>query len=270
MAFFANTNITSVTIPGSIINFGHDAFDSCIDLTNAIISNGVTTIGTSAFEGCIAHNNVVIPGSIASIGIFAFVDCRNLNNVVISNGVTSIEAFAFSGTGLTTLILPATLTNIDPYAFQSCTNLTSITIPSTITNIADYVFSSCQNLRDLFLTGNAPTADSTFFDPDTNAVAYYMAATTGWQEFSAKTGVPTELWNPLIQTDEGNFGVRGDQFGFDIMGTTNIPIVVEACTDLTAPVWIPLQTASLTNGSFYFSEPIRSNVFSRYYRISSP
>jgi hypothetical protein len=46
--------------------------------------------------------------------------------------------------------------------------------------------------------------------------------------------------------------------------------VVEACTNLGSPVWIPLQTLTLTNGSFYFSEPFEGNLTGRYYRISSP
>jgi hypothetical protein len=45
---------------------------------------------------------------------------------------------------------------------------------------------------------------------------------------------------------------------------------VEACTNLATPVWTPLQTLTLTNGSFYFTEPFQTNSAARYYRISSP
>jgi hypothetical protein len=44
-----------------------------------------------------------------------------------------------------------------------------------------------------------------------------------------------------------------------------MPIAVKACTDLTSPVWTPLQTLNLTNGSFYFSRTILS-VFSESVR----
>jgi hypothetical protein len=39
------------------------------------------------------------------------------------------------------------------------------------------------------------------------------------------------LWgggNPQIQTADGGFGVRSNQFGFNITGNTNIPVVVES------------------------------------------
>ena len=55
-----------------------------------------------------------------------------------------------------------------------------------------------------------------------------------------------------------------------ITGTTNIPIVVEACTNLASPVWTPLTNVNLTNGLFYFSDAQWTNYPGRYYRISSP
>jgi hypothetical protein len=78
------------------------------------------------------------------------------------------------------------------------------------------------------------------------------------------------LWNPLIQTGDGNFGVQNNQFGFDITGTAGIPIVVEACTNLANPVWTPLTNVTLTGGQFYFSEPLQSNASGRYYRVNLP
>jgi hypothetical protein len=79
------------------------------------------------------------------------------------------------------------------------------------------------------------------------------------------------LWNPQIQAGGTNFGVQNNQFGFTITNgsTTNIPIVVEACTNLASPVWIPLQTLTLSN-SFYFSDPQWTNYFARFYGLGFP
>jgi len=63
--------------------------------------------------------------------------------------------------------------------------------------------------------------------------------------------------------------VRNNQFGFNITGTTNIPIVVEASPSLAGPGWTPLQSLTLTNGSYYFSEPFQPGSAQRYYRIGS-
>jgi hypothetical protein len=83
-------------------------------------------------------------------------------------------------------------------------------------------------------------------------------------------GLPIAVWNPRAQTGDGRFGVRTNRFGFNITGTANIPIVVEACTNLVHPVWVPLQSCTLTNGSVYFSDPDWKNYPRRFYRLRSP
>ena len=48
-AFQNNTNITSVTIPESVISVGANAFDGCNKLSSISIGKAVTTIGSKAF-----------------------------------------------------------------------------------------------------------------------------------------------------------------------------------------------------------------------------
>jgi hypothetical protein len=97
-----------------------------------------------------------------------------------------------------------------------------------------------------------------------------LPGTTGWAAFSTNTGLTPVLWNPLIQGGGANFGVQRNQFGFTITGTANIPFVVEACANLANPVWVALQTNTLYNGSFPFSDPQWANFPARYYRMSAP
>ncbi len=82
-------------------------------------------------------------------------------------------------------------------------------------------------------------------------------------------GLPAVVWNPMIQLDS-NFGVRSNLFGFDITGPVNSSVLVEAGANLTGTVWFPLQTITLTNGLFHFSEPLQSNSPGRFYRLSPP
>jgi hypothetical protein len=67
-----------------------------------------------------------------------------------------------------------------------------------------------------------------------------------------------------------SFGLRANGFGFRITGTTNIPIVVEGSADLASGAWVWLQTASLTNGFFDFTDPGWTNQAARFYRVRSP
>src|SRR5262249_8369329 len=100
------------------------------------------------------------------------------------------------------------------------------------------------------------------------ATVYYLPMTSGWGE--TFLGRPTKLWNPQAQTTDGSFGVRQNQFGFNIAGTADIPLVVEASAGLAGATWIPLQTCTLTNGLLYFADPQWKNYSARFYRIRSP
>lgn len=73
----------------------------------------------------------------------------------------------------------------------------------------------------------------------------------------------------MLTSDIG-FGVRTNQFGFTITGTSGLAFVVEACTNLVNPVWSALGTNTLTDGSSYFSDSQWRNHPTRFYRLRSP
>ena len=75
---------------------------------------------------------------------------------------------------------------------------------------------------------------------------------------------------PRILSSGSIFGVRTNQFGFIISWATNIPVVVEASTNLATPVWTPVATNTLTDGSSYFSDPQWADHPGRFYRLRSP
>ena len=78
------------------------------------------------------------------------------------------------------------------------------------------------------------------------------------------------LWNPQVQTIGASFGVQTNQFGFTITGSSNLVVVVEACTNLVNPVWVPVGTTTLTGGSSSFSDPQWTNYPARFYRLGPP
>jgi hypothetical protein len=94
--------------------------------------------------------------------------------------------------------------------------------------------------------------------------------TLGWDNVSANTGLPTAPWclpQPLILSKGPGFGVQSGQFGFTISWATNVPVVVEACTNLAKPVWLPVSTNTLVGGTSYFSDPQPANLPGRFYRL---
>ncbi len=62
-----------------------------------------------------------------------------------------IGEFAFSGcSGLTSLTLPAGITEIGSGAFQGCSGLTSLNLPDGITSIGEYAFYGCSGLTSIY------------------------------------------------------------------------------------------------------------------------
>jgi hypothetical protein len=123
----------------------------------------------------------------------------------------------------------------------------------------------------IYFQGNAPTnvAPNAFAGAVEIIHLYYLPGTTGWGPTLG--GKPTVLWNPQAQ----NFGVQTNQLGFDITGSSNLVIVVEASTNLANPVWSPISTNTLntflgTNGTSYFSDPQWASFPGRFYRFRSP
>ena len=188
----------------------------------------------------------VIPNSVTNIGAGAFSDCENLTGVIIGNSVISIG----------------------DRAFRAC-SLTNVTIPGSVTNIGVEAFADNYFLTSAYFLGNAPSNDGSAFEA-TYATVYYLPEAAGWGAIyggvPAYGGVPIVLWNPQAQ----NAGVTGGRFGFGITGPTNAVIVVEACTNLSNPVWIPVGTNALSAGTSAFSDPQSSHFPNRYYRFRSP
>ena len=184
--------------------------------------------------------------------------------------VTAIGNYAFARhyAGLTSLAIPESVTSIGDQAFVGCASLTSLTIPSSVTRVGQHLFDFCPGLTGVFFRGNAPSYDLPVVGGLSTPTAYYLSGTAGWDVPFAD--LSTVLWNPQVQTGDGSFGVLSNHFGFNTTGTTNIPVVVEACPNLTLADWTPLQSCVITNGSIYFSDPAWTNYPTRLYRIRSP
>lgn len=283
---FANcTNVSSVAIANSVTNVGIGAFQFCYNLANVSIGTNVISIGSGAFYYCRSLANVTIPASVTALGPLPFEYCTSLTAINVdalnpnyssAGGVlldrSQSTIIEFPGGLAGNYMVPSSVTSIEGYSCYGCMKVASITIPSSVTNIGEWAFAVCYDLTSVYFAGNAPDAGADIFAYDSPTV-YYLPATAGWSPTFG--GVPAILWNPQVQTSDGSFGFGTNGFGFNITGSSNLVIVVEASTNLGNGVWLPVSTNTLitfvgTNGMSYFSDPLWTNCPSRFYRLSSP
>lgn len=306
-AFAWHQELTSVTLPDTVASIDTYGFYNCNFLTNVTLGHGVTDIGVDAFDACQSLPSIAIPDNVINIGDSAFFSCTSLTNVWLGSGVTSIGGGAFAACrslssiavdtnnpayssvegvlcnkSQTTLVqcpagkagcysIPETVTSIGFAAFESCRSLTSVFVSAAVTNVGSGAFFGCSALCGVYFQGSAPSVGWNAFVGANNATVYYLPGTTGWGLTFG--GCPTALWflpNPLILNNGPSFGVSTNGFGFIISWATNIPVVVEACTNLANPAWSPVGTNTLTDGTSYFSDPQWTNYPARFYRLRSP
>lgn len=278
-AFSSCTSLTNVTIPASVTNMGNSAFAGCRSLTT--ISVDALNAVYSSLDGIVLNTNrtelilcpegksgtYIIPDTVTTIRSNAFRNCAELTSITMLENAVVIGDAAFSGCrNLTNVVVGKNTANIGYRAFENC-SLTAVAIPASVTNFGAWVFAYCYGLRGVYWSGNAPAVPSSAFY-NTGATIYYLPGTTGWGATFA--GRPTALWKPRILTSDGSFGVRTNQFGFNISWSSGMNVAIDACTDLANPVWTSLQTNTLASDTVYFGDLQWTNDPTRFYRLRWP
>ena len=93
----------------------------------------------------------------------AFEGFTGLTSITIPDSVTEIGYHAFSGcTGLTSITIPDSVTKLS--GFHGCTGLTSIVIPDSVTEIGESAFSGCTGLTSIVIPDSVTEIGNWAFD----------------------------------------------------------------------------------------------------------
>lgn len=254
-AFYMDKALTSVVLPAGLTTLGKQAFAYCEGLTSVDFSacTKLTSIGAQAFIDCVALTEadfsscknlttideyafqeanaltkVVFPKSLSTLGARAFAQCYKLESADLSGtSLTEITEGAFAEAGITTAVLPDSVTAIQENAFVSCKNLSSLTLgagvqtigyqafveaaiteltlPDTLKSIGNDAFADCKSLTNINWPNNAEFTTVNGFDRCTSlpvsefneAMALSSVTAIGDNAFSyctfAYVNIPTKI-----------------------------------------------------------------------------
>ena len=122
-------NVTKVTFGPKVTAIPNNFMSGQDNMHTLIIGDGVKTIGDDAFQGDRYGEpelSVTMGANVESIGARAFQSCFALKSITLPAKLKTIGNNAFNGTYITSITIPASVTDIEYYAFVGCDQLTSI------------------------------------------------------------------------------------------------------------------------------------------------
>ncbi|MBP1645864.1 MAG: cell surface protein [Bacteroidetes bacterium] len=257
-AFYECYELTSVSIPNTILYIGYSAFYGCNGLTSITIPNSVTSFGNSVFRHCFGLTSITIPNSVTDMGIETFADCVELTSITLSDSITSIGLNCFYNCSrLDSITIPSSVTLIDICAFYECSALTSVNIPNSVTSIGMGAFWNCGSLASISIpasiTSIAPFAfeGTPFYNNMPDGVVYFNNILYSYK------GIMPE--NTSITVQEGTKSICTNAFRFKSNLTSiTIPNSVtsignnafEDCSGLTS-ITIPNSVTTIEFSTFY-------------------
>lgn len=199
-AFFDCQEITSVSIPDTVIFLGTNAFRSCSNLAEVDLPDNLEFIGNSAFSGCSKLTSITLGSKVRSIGSNAFSGCSALTSVVIPDNVQELGTTAFYRCyGLTDVSIGTGITAIENSAFAYCTSLQTILIPDNIQRIGGSAFFECGQLFAVELGAGLNFVETNAFAyTDDLFYVYYSGTEQQWAQINFESG-NTTLTDAIIE-----------------------------------------------------------------------
>ena len=119
-----------------------------VELVGDVVIPASVTVEEDDGEGGVRE----VECPVVAVGEMAFY-CSGLASVTMPNSVTNIDAGAFYGcSGLASVTIPDSVTSIGSYAFSGCASLTNVAIPASVTSIGGGAFSECDGLLSFYVT----------------------------------------------------------------------------------------------------------------------
>ena len=149
------------------------------------------------------------------IGESLFQNCSKLKNILLPTNIKGIKACAFSGTGITKVDIPNSVTSLGGDAFAYCSSLATVVIGSKVKRLDQGVFWSSA-VKTVYVKPTTPPAISAYLFGSAPRIYVYTESlsdyrASGWKDYGTivggleKTYPKEEDPNEVAKTLCGNY-----------------------------------------------------------------
>ena len=134
---FIDCPLEEIELPEGMTEVPEYMCEACRVLKKVVLPSTIQTIQRGAFSGCYQLQEVNLPESVGFIDEGAFRFCINLKQVKLPPHLKIIRAELFYCSGIESIEIHPSITDIRYWAFWGCKHLKRLVIPETVTGI-DY------------------------------------------------------------------------------------------------------------------------------------
>lgn len=216
---FANfTLLTEVVLPSSLRRLGPFSFGRCASLAEITLPEGLEYIDFSVFHGCDSLKTLHIPASVTEMHERILLTCDSLESFTVAEGNPSYSAvdgvlFSRDGSFLyrypqakagTSYTVPDGVKEINENAFYYAVDLQTIHLPASVTEMDPTAFNACYSLTSITVAADSRyyiSRDGVLFTADGQHLVRYPQAKAG-ETYTVPDGVKTIDYNAFARVTE--------------------------------------------------------------------
>ena len=258
---FSNTGLTSIDMPDTVTTVESNAFYGCSELATIDLSGSLSDINNTAFMGCGSISDITVGGQTTFSSEYIEVENdaiyvegesgthlmtvaseRDGTSFTVKDGTESIGQYAFTGSKLTSITLPDTITKLENERFQDCENLQSLEAPG-VTEVSGSALLGCGALETLKLAQGCDTSDADLSETSLKVVTkgndQYPVVNGSTVASSISWYDPTNL-QPIDSVEDLREFASIVNSGIDDFAGKTVSLVAGETYNLAGEAWVPI------------------------------
>jgi len=136
-------------------------FCDCGNLREVSLPEGLISIDKYAFDACVQIQEIRLPKTLKTLGDYALASCEGLTEIELPEGLETIGTAALGYNNFTSLVIPASVTEMGYNACRKNKQLEEVEIKANVP-LLNSAFEDCSKLRRVVISGSVQKLSSTF------------------------------------------------------------------------------------------------------------